>query len=212
MTTGSDWRPIDPGDVVLLAMDFQNDFAHPHGTYGRNGFEHVPEAAAAVLPAVTRAWEAARAHRIPVVAVGLTVLEDLDGTAIGIDQFRPALRELFAREGFRAGSWGERFLDDLPPYDYYVRKWGHSAMYLTDLEKILRALDRQVLVLTGLGTNGVVEGTARDAVSRGFDIVVLRDGVCAPDPVLHEGALRNLDHLGRSLSTDGFIEALRDAA
>lgn len=211
MTASPDWRAIDPDDVVFLAMDFQNDFAHPDGTYGRNGFGHVPEAAAEVLPSVIRAWEAARTHRIPVVAVGLTVLEDLDGAAIGIEQFRPALRELFAREGFRSGSWGERFLDELPPYDYHVRKWGHSAMYLTDLEKILRALDRQVLVMVGLGTNGVVEGTARDAVSRGFDVVVLRDGVCAPDEVLHEGGLRSLAHLGRLLTTDGFIDTLHAA-
>ena len=208
MTAIHDWHALDPDDVVFVAMDFQNDFAHPDGTYGRNGFPHVPEAAATILPSVIHAWQAARAHRIPVVAVGLTILEDLEGNAIGIEQFRPALRALFSREGFRAGTWGQELLEELPAHDYYVRKWGHSAMYLTDLEKILRALGRRVLVMSGLGTNGVVEGTARDAVTRGFDVAVLTDAVCAPDQQLHEGAMRSLGHLGRLLTTEEFVGIL----
>jgi nicotinamidase-related amidase len=205
----SDFRPVEPADVVFLALDLQNDFAHPDGTFGRNGFEHVPVAAAEVLPNILKAWEACRELRIPVVGVGLTILTDLDGNAIGIEQFRPGLRELFTREGFRSGTWGERFLDGLPEPDYRVRKWGHSAMFLTELEKLLRALDRGVLVLCGLGTNGVVEGTARDAVSRGWDVVTLRDGVCAPDQTLHEGGLRSLGHIGRLLTADEFVSTVR---
>lgn len=204
-----DWRPITASDVVFLAMDLQNDFAHPDGTFGRNGFEHVPVAAAEGMPNVIRAWETCRELRIPVVGVGLTILEDLDGNAIGIEQFRPALRELFTREGFRTGTWGEQFLAELPAPDYRIRKWGHSAMYLTELEKILRALDRNVLVMAGLGTNGVVEGTARDAVARGWDIVALRDGVCAPDATLHQGGLNSLGHLGRLMTSDEFVAAVR---
>ncbi|MPZ61011.1 MAG: isochorismatase family protein [Propionibacteriales bacterium] len=204
-----DLRPITPSDVVFLAMDLQNDFAHKDGTFGRNGFEHVPVAAAETLPNVVRAWEVCRDLRIPVIGVGLTVLQDLDGNAIGIEQFRPGLRELFTREGFRSGTWGEQFLDGLPEPDYRIRKWGHSAMYLTELEKLLRSLGRNVLVMAGLGTNGVVEGTARDAVSRGWDVVALKDGVCAPDATLHEGGLNSLGHLGRLMTSDEFIAAVK---
>lgn len=202
------YRPVEAGDVTLLVLDFQNDFAHPDGIYGRDGFAHVPERAREVLPAVLAVWEAASVAGIPVVTAGLTVLTDLDGVAIGIEQFRPALRELFARHGFRSGSWGERLLDELPAPDYHVRKWGHSAMYLTDMEKILRALGRQVLVIAGLGTNGVVEGTARDAVARGFDVVILSDAVVAPDERLHLGALASLEHLGRLMTSNEFAKAV----
>lgn len=209
MTTGTvTYRPVEAGDVTLLVLDFQNDFAHPDGLYGRNGFAHVPGRAREVLPEVLSAWEAARAAGIPVVTAGLTVLTDLDGSAIGIEQFRPALRELFARDGFRSGSWGERLIEELPAPAYHVRKWGHSAMYLTDMEKILRALGRRVLVIAGLGTNGVVEGTARDAVARGFDVVILRDAVVAPDERLHVGALASLEHLGRLMTSEEFVRAV----
>ena len=204
-------RPVEAGDVTLLVLDFQNDFAHPDGVYGRNGLAHVPERARAVLPQVLVAWEAARAARIPVVTAGLTVLTDLDGRAIGIEQFRPALREMFAREGFRSGSWGERLIEELPESDFHVRKWGHSAMYLTDMEKILRSLGRRVLAIAGLGTNGVVEGTARDAVARGFDVVIIRDAVVAPDERLHEGALASLEHLGRLMTADDFVVAVEQS-
>jgi nicotinamidase-related amidase len=202
------YHSVEAGDVTLLVLDFQNDFAHLDGLYARNGFAHVPERAREVLPRVLAAWEAARSARIPIVTAGLTVLTDLDGVAIGIDQFRPALRELFARDGFRSGSWGERLIDELDEPDYHVRKWGHSAMYLTDMEKILRALGRRVLVIAGLGTNGVVEGTARDAVARGFDVVILRDAVVAPDERLHEGALASLEHLGRLMTSEEFVQTV----
>lgn len=206
------YRPIEVGDVVLLVLDFQNDFAHPDGTYGRNDLAHVPARAREVLPNVLKAWAAARSARIPIVTAGLTVLTDLDGKAIGIDQFRPALRRLFAREGFRSGSWGERLVDELPAPDFHVRKWGHSAMYLTDMEKILRSLGRGVLVIAGLGTNGVVEGTARDAVARGFDVVILHDAVVAPDERLHQGALASLEHIGRLMTCDEFVAVVAASA
>ncbi len=201
-------RPVEAGSVTLLVADFQNDFAHPDGTYARNGFEHVVTRAREVLPNVLKVWEAAREARIPVVTAALTVLTDLDGAAIGTEQFRPALRRLFAQEGFRSGSWGEQLLDELPTPDYHVRKWGHSAMYLTDMEKILRSLGRPILAIAGLGTNGVVEGTARDAVSRGFDVVVIEDAVVAPDEALHQGALASLEHLGRLMTSDDLINAV----
>lgn len=203
-----DYRPLVADDIVLLVLDFQNDFANLDGTYGSNGLAHVPAAAFEVLPNVLRAWEACRTERIPIVTTGLTVLTNLDGEAIGIEQFRPALRRLFAREGFRAGSWGEAIISELPTADYHVRKWGHSAMYLTDMEKILRSLGRNVIVMAGLGTNGVVEGTARDAVARGWEVVVLKDAVVAPDERLHLGALQSLDHLGRVIATDEFVTAV----
>lgn len=204
-------NPVEGDDITLLVLDFQNDFAHVDGVYGRNGFAHVPQRAHEVLPQVLTAWGAARRAGIPIVTAGLTVLTDLDGAAIGIEQFRPALRRLFEREGFRSGSWGERLIDELPAPDYHVRKWGHSAMYLTDMEKILRALGRRVLVIAGLGTNGVVEGTARDAVARGFDVVVLSDAVVAPDERLHEGALASLEHLGRLMTSSEFAAAVEQS-
>ncbi|MFT4123128.1 MAG: isochorismatase family cysteine hydrolase [Microbacteriaceae bacterium] len=203
--------------TALLVMDVQNDFCHPDGLYGRHApFAHVPPAAAEIFPAMLAVSRACKARRIPIVTTQLRVLADLDGRGIGIEQFRPQLQELFLAEGFRSGTWGQELVDaflepDVAP-DYRVEKWGHSAMYLTGMEKILRSLKVERLVLTGLATNGVVEGTARDAVSRGWAIHTLTDCTTAPNRDLHEASLLNLGHLGSTGVAAEFIAELEGAA
>lgn len=203
--------------MVILAMDFQNDFCHPEGLYGRSeSFKHVPPAATDVVARALPLLRVAKKRRIPIVGIRLQVLTDLDGKAMGVDQFRPQLQALFKDEGFRLGTWGQSFLDEMQAEDvapdYYVEKWGHSAMYLTGLEKVLRALHAKTLVLMGLGTNGVVEGTGRDAVARGWNIWTLSDAVAAPNKDLHEGALNSLSHLGRLLTVGDLLTELGEQA
>jgi ureidoacrylate peracid hydrolase len=194
-------------------MDVQNDFCHPEGLYGASGtFSHVPAAASRVVPRILPVIRACKEARVPVVATKLRILTDLDGNGIGLEQFRPQLQEMFRAGGFRAGSWGQALIDELQDDslrpDYEVDKWGHSAMYLTGLEKVLRSLGARQLILCGLGTNGVVEGTARDAVSRGWLVWTLDDCVTAPNEDLHKGALNSLAHLGRVTASDAFLAEL----
>src|SRR5690606_8669744 len=76
--------------TVVVAMDFQNDFCHPDGVYGTSGvFSHVPVAAADVITRAIPVLREAKQRRIPVVGVRLQVWTDLEGKAIGVDQFRP---------------------------------------------------------------------------------------------------------------------------
>lgn len=202
---------------ALLVMDVQNDFCHPDGLYGTSAaFRHVPAAAAHVVPRIFPVVRACKERRIPVVATRLRVLTDLDGRGIGLDQFRPQLRQMFVQSGFRSGTWGQQLVDDLmdPELcpDYQVDKWGHSAMYLTELEKVLRSIRATTFVLAGLGTNGVVEGTARDLVSRGWHVWTLEDCVAAPQRELHDAALLNLGHLGRVSTAADFLAELDASA
>ncbi|MGH9109654.1 MAG: cysteine hydrolase family protein [Acidimicrobiales bacterium] len=197
--------------MVLMAMDLQNDFCHPDGVYGRGGkgFSHVPNGASEIMPRVIDVLRACNEAEVPIVATRLLVLADKKGRAIGLEHFRGDLQELFAAEGFRRGTWGQDLVAEVREAvepDFEVNKWGHSAMYLTELEKVLRALGARHLVFVGLATNGVVEGTARDAVSRGWKVTTLTDCVAAPNPSLHEASLRNLGHIG-SLHTAGELIA-----
>lgn len=203
--------------LTLLAFDIQNDFCHPDGVYGASGtFSHVPAAAKQVIPRILPVIRACKAARIPVVTTKLRVLTDLDGRGIGLEQFRPQLQALFADSGFRSGTWGQDLVDELHEPDvrpdYEVEKWGHSAMYLTGLEKVLRSLGSRKLILLGLGTNGVVEGTARDAVSRGWRVWTLSDCVAAPQQELHDAALLSLSHLGQVTPSAEFLAALADGS
>lgn len=199
--------------MVLMAMDLQNDFCHPDGVYGRGGkgFSHVPKAASEILPRILDVLRACKDADVPIVATRLLVLTDKQGRAIGLEHFRSDLQELFASEGFRRGAWGQDLVAEVRETaepDYEVNKWGHSAMYLTELEKVLRAIGARHLVFVGLATNGVVEGTARDAVSRGWKVTTLTDCVTAPNPALHEASLRNLGHIGSLHTAAELLAAL----
>lgn len=199
--------------MVLMAMDLQNDFCHPDGVYGRGGagFAHVPGAASEIMPRVLGVLRACKEADVPIVATRLLVLQDKQGRAIGLEHFRPDLQQLFASEGFRRGTWGQDLVEEVRAQaepDYEVNKWGHSAMYLTELEKVLRAIGARHLVFVGLATNGVVEGTARDAVSRGWRVTTVTDCVTAPNPSLHEASLRNLGHIGSLVTAEELLAAL----
>ena len=188
--------------TALMVMDMQRDFCDRDGVFARNGFS--PEAIEKIIPSVARVMQACKVARIPIVATKLTVLEDMDGQGMGLGHLNE-LRPFLKTTGFRDGTPGQQVIPQLPRPDYEVRKWGYSAMYLTELEKVLRSLQVRRLVFMGIATNGVVEGTARDAVAREWDVTTLRDCVAGYNQALHEASLKNLANIGHVISSDEFL-------
>lgn len=193
------------GRTVLMVMDMQRDFCSRDGVFARNGF--AVDAIEAIVPRIARVMQECRRRRLPVVASKLTVLQDLDGQAMGLGHLA-TLRPFLAGEGFRAGTPGHGLIPELPAPDYEVRKWGYSAMYQTELEKLLRALGTETCVFTGIATNGVVEGTARDASMREYHVVTLSDCVAGYSQALHEASLRNLANIGTVVTSDEWLARL----
>ena len=193
---------------ILMAMDMQNDFCSNEGVYARRGFDPGP--IATIVPRIARVMNLCRERHIPIVASQLTILTDLDGNAMGLGHLR-TLRPFLTEEGFRPGTWGHEIIDDLPTPDYKVRKWGYSAMYQTEMEKVLRSLGGTTLVFTGIATNGVVEGTARDAVAREFEVITLSDCVMGYSMALHEASLKNLANIGKMATSQEITEMLGHA-
>lgn len=199
---------MDLQRTVLMVMDMQRDFCDADGAYARHGFDVSP--VEPLVPRIARVMGACRARRIPILATQLTILTDLDGRAMGLGHLRE-LRPWMVDEGFRAGTRGHELIDGLPAPDYPVRKWGYSAMYQTELEKILSSLGVETLVFTGIATNGVVEGTARDAIMRGWHVITLSDCVASFSQKLHDASLVNLANIGTVTTSEEFLARL-DAA
>lgn len=195
--------------TILMVMDMQRDFCDSDGAYARHGFDVTP--AQPLVPRITKVMEAFRARRWPIVATQLTILTDLDGNAIGLGHLRE-LRPWMVTEGFRPGEKGHNLITALPKPDYAVRKWDYSAMFQTELEKLLTALGTERLIFTGIATNGVVEGTARDAIMRGWHVVTLSDCVAGFNQKLHEASLVNLANIGKVITSGEFLASLPEAA
>jgi nicotinamidase-related amidase len=192
--------------TVLLVMDFQNDLVDPGGAFGSQGAAaEVKEKRA--IENTARALAAAREMGLNVVHVAVA--------------WRPGHREanrsapLFAGVGEAGalveGTWGGDFHPDLRPAqgELVITKRGVSALTGTELDRLLRLRDVNVLVLTGFATNFVVEGTARDAVDRGYRVIVLSDCCASFTGEMHRFALDAiLPQLGTVTTSQEFINSL----
>jgi nicotinamidase-related amidase len=92
-------------------------------------------------------------------------------------------------------AMGREFVRPLLPdsEDYFVLKPMHSAFYMTPLEVLLRHLQIETLILTGLTSNSCITATAHDANMRGFDLYIPADCSCARSREEHVQALAQLN-------------------
>jgi len=191
--------------TALLAMDFQNDIVDPKGKFGVQAFAgHVQQKRA--IENATRVVAAARSKRLPVIHV-----------VVAFPEGHPSINmsaQLFAgikqANALVQGTWGADFHPALKPEqdEFVVTKQTVSAFAGTDLDKSLRARGITTLVLTGVATNFVIDGTARDAVDRGYAVAILEDCCASFNEEVHASALQVLTHLARISTADEFISAL----
>ncbi|MGH2821506.1 MAG: cysteine hydrolase family protein [Thermoleophilaceae bacterium] len=160
---------FDAHRAAFLSMDFQNYGIHPDGYWASHGEPDWPALARPALDNTARVLGAARDRGLSVIHVGVAWRE-------GAPEANLAAR-LFARAPDRSieGTWGAEFCDPVKPIPGVVYKRGVSALAGTELDRLFRIRDVNTLVLAGVATQFVVEGTARDAVDRGYHVLVLED-------------------------------------
>jgi nicotinamidase-related amidase len=172
-----------PGRTALVHIDLQNDFLHADGWYASQGIDvaHMQR----VIEPTKRITAAARERGIPVIWTrhGTRGVED-GGPFM---KLRPFLHE----GGRRADTWGDAILDELEPRDddWYVEKNRLSAFYNTNLELVLRAVNADTVLITGVLTNQCVAATSKDAMFRDFKPIVVEDCTGTTLPHLHEPAI-----------------------
>lgn len=161
---------------ALLIIDMQNDGIKPDSRL------YCP-AAVGLIPTINRLASTARAHNLPVIWV--------------CQEHRRQLTD-FGREADISpvhcveDSYGAQLIDGLErlPQDYKVIKRRYSGFYNTDLEVLLRCLQVDTVVVTGMITDGCVLMTAMDAHARDFYVRVVSDGCATTDDETHQAALK----------------------
>lgn len=200
---------IERGSTALLLLDLQRDFLDPDGVYARHGLP--VERLRGILPAVERVARASRRAHVPIFASKFTIFTSPGGAPLGLDHIVKA-RPFLLQEGFRLGDPGRELIAELPKPDYELDKPRFSAFHGTPLEVLLRSLDVDTLVLTGIVTHGGVEATARDALIRDFSVVILEDGVAAFDEQLHLASLRGMGLYLTVMDSADYLRALQQSA
>ncbi|HIN34219.1 MAG TPA: cysteine hydrolase [Dehalococcoidia bacterium] len=177
---------INRQHTALLAMDFENDIVHPDGAFKDFGFAKMV-AETNVLDKSARLLAAARSAGITVIYVSV--------------KFRPGYPERPANAGLWQGlhgatalvegTWGSEIHENLTPQagESIVTKRGVSAFTASDLDQILRTKRIGTLILAGVATNFVVEGTARQACDLGYDTIVVGDCCASVSQEAHDASL-----------------------
>ena len=174
---------LTPSRTVLVIIDPQNDFLHPEGWYARKNID-ISHMQRIVGPLKQLILEC-RTKNIPIVWTrhGTRGLEDGGPFML--------LRPFLAEGGLRQGTWGYEVFDELEPRpeDWYIEKTRLSAFYQTNLESILRALNADTVLYTGVLTNQCVAATSKDSTFRDFKSIVIEECTGTTFPHLHDPAI-----------------------
>jgi nicotinamidase-related amidase len=203
----STWRlpipdfEVDRSTTALLIIDMQYHDAHPD--YGLGKLLRTVDPARAsyyfarlqevVIPNIKRLLDFFRSNSLRVIYLTVgSVLED--GSDLSPDLRRRYLgsrQTPGSRTTFPKGTFEHSILAELTPRDQelVINKTANGAFNSSDIERTLRNMRVQSLILTGVGTDACVETTARDAVDRGFDSIVVEDACATLDQESHNASL-----------------------
>lgn len=185
----------------LVLMDLQNEVLDPKGFVGAMGMA-AQAAERRVVENAARALNIAREKGMMVVHVGMSYRKGYPD----INALPPIFQHLKEAGAFVEGSWGAEFHAAVKPADRepIVLKRAVSGFSGTDLGNLLRVSGIDTVVLAGVATNFVVEGSARQAADEGFRVVVLKDCCSTLNEQMHKASLDFLAFLGTISTVDEF--------
>jgi ureidoacrylate peracid hydrolase len=179
-------RLLEPSGTVVLVIDVQNDFCSPDGATARSG--RSVQKCSDIIPRLTQLVDEARESGVNVIFI-----RTIGTRWTGSDAWLYRASDKPRTGNCREGTWGAEFYGVLPRADEaVVVKHRNSAFYNTSLDSILRTLKTSTVVVAGVATNVSVETTARDAVQRDYNVVLVEDCSGAYDQAAHDATLYNI--------------------
>jgi ureidoacrylate peracid hydrolase len=201
------FEELDPRRTALLVIDMQELFCAPGGA------AEVPGSRDIVEP-INQLTGELRALGVPIVWV-LHANSQTGGRSdwelffnyVVADTVREKTLESLAPG--RQQVWSGLTVD---PADCKIIKNRYSALIpgSSGLERLLRSLDIDTVLVAGTKTNVCCEATARDAMMLDFKVVMVSDCCAALSDDEHRAALENIiQQFGDVMSGDEVLDRLR---
>jgi nicotinamidase-related amidase len=167
-------------------MDFENDIVHENGAFKDFGFAQMVKQND-VLGKTARLLDAARGAGVKVIYASVKFRSGYPERPQNAGMFQA----LVGANALVEGTWGSTIHDGVTPKEGepVVSKRGISAFTGSDLAAVLTTGGITRLLLAGVATNFVVEGTAREAVDRGYNVVIVGDCCASASQEIHDSAL-----------------------
>lgn len=141
---------------ALIIVDMLNDFVT-----GALGCER----GRAIIPDLAKLANAARRHNVPIIYSNDSHLKGIDHEL-----------KLWGDHAIR-GTAGADVIPELTPTDtdYIIPKRRYSGFFETDMQILLKELQVDTVIITGLHTHMCCRHTTADAYFLGYDIVVPKE-------------------------------------
>ena len=111
------------------------------------------------------------------------------------------------------GEAGHDIVPELAPFEdeVVIDKPGRSAFTNTELDAVLRAKGVRNLVVCGVTADACVSSTVREASDRGYDVLVVEDGVESISDELKRWSLESITVEGGLFGVTANSQAVREA-
>ena len=198
---------LDPARTALVAIDMQNTFCAPGAP------AEVPAAREIVAP-INALTASLRALGVPVIWVlhanervgGKSDWELFFDTIVADDVREKTMESLIPA---KQSVWDGLLTS---PADRTVLKNRYSALIpgSSPLERVLRGLGTDTILIAGTKTNVCCESTARDAMMLDFKVVLVEDCCAALSDEEHRSALENIiQQFGDVMTAEEVLARLR---
>ena len=197
---------LEPEKMALVAIDMQNCFCAPGGAV------EVP-ASRAIVPNINRLARACRQYGIPVIWIKSLNYKDGADWRLFFNHFLSPEKKAHTAKETAEGDIGRELWKELEvaPDDFTVTKYRYSAMIAgsSNLERLLRSLGKDTVIITGTKTNVCCESTARDAMMLDFKVLFISDALATLSDQEHQASLNVIaQQFGDVLTTEEFLKEI----
>jgi nicotinamidase-related amidase len=185
----NDFPAVPAGRTVLVNIDMQNVFVGEGQVFAST---HARD----IVPAVNRLAAAVRAKGWPVIWTRTT--HTREGPCASpdwqYDSDDPTIAAGVTALQAGAAGHGLYALMNVGEGDIVIDKYRYGAFACPagHLSRALKALNAEMVIVTGTSTNCCCETTAREANMAGYKVIVVSDATAALTDAEHNAALLNL--------------------
>jgi len=145
----------------------------------------------------------------PVVYVAHVLKADYSDAQFPYWRFKrgsPSHNRAFITEG----TWGAKIVEELAPQDgeHVVVKKGYGGFSNTPLDTILRNMNVNTCVVTGVTTCVCVSTTVRGGVEHNYNMVIVSDGVAERHRDTHDAELKTMQLVFGDVKTTDEVMAM----
>lgn len=200
---------LDPKRTALVVIDMQSAFVEPGSP------AEVPPARG-IVPNINRL--AVEARKLGVTVIWVTHANQHSGAnsdwPMFFENFVAAEVRQRTIESLAPTAPGQKVWRDMKvePGDIHVVKNRYSALIpgSSNLERILRGMKIDNVLVTGTKTNVCCEATGRDAMMMDFSVVMVSDCLAALSDEEHRASLETfIQQFGDVMTTDEVLAVLR---